>query len=337
MIRLSLRQFRTQGWLAVGLLLVTAVLLASSGPHLAQLYAEYAKSQTACPAFGPCLRSNLKISQIDRLLELFGTALVAIPGLIGAFWGAPLTGRELERGTHRLAWTQSVSRTRWLTVKVALVGAASIAATGVLSLMVTWWSSPIDHMSMNRFGSGQFGERNITPIGYAAFAFALGVTAGLVIRRTVPAMAATLAAFLAVRLAFTYLIRQHLLAPAHITQPLAAVVQGYGQTNNSPPTLFTGATFPNSWVYSTRIVDNDGHALAPRIVADSCPALQRPFSGGAALHDCIAKLSVTYHGIVTYQPASRYWPLQCYETGIFVAAAAALVALSTYLVRHRSY
>jgi hypothetical protein len=354
MIRLSLRQFRTQGWVAIGLLLLAAVLLGSTGPHLAQIYDDYAESHAACAASGRCLQANINIGELDRLLELIGTALVAVPGLIGAFWGAPLISREFEHGTHRLAWTQSVSRTRWLAVKLALVGAASVVATGLLSLMVTWWSSPIDHSDMNRFGAGLFGERNITPLGYAAFGFALGVTAGVLIRRTLPAMATTLAVFLGVRLAFTYLIRQHLLTPVHTTQPLESVVHGFGQTNGGPPTLFAGADLPNAWIYSTSIVDGTGHGLTSQVVADTCPDLVRPFTGAAlgsnggtavpapadaqnAFQACITKLSPTYHGIVTYQPASRYWIFQCYETGIFLAAALALAALCFYWIRRRAY
>ena len=38
------------------------------------------------------------------------------------FWGAPLVTRELEAGTHRLVWNQSVTRTRWLATKLGLIG-----------------------------------------------------------------------------------------------------------------------------------------------------------------------------------------------------------------------
>ncbi len=353
MIRLSLRQFRTQGWVAIGLLVLVAVLLGSTGPHLAQLYDDFAKSRAACTPSGRCLQSNISIGELNRRLELIGTALVAVPGLIGAFWGAPLLSREFEHGTYRLAWTQSVSRTRWLAVKLALVGTASVAATGLLSLMVTWWSNPIDQSGQNRFDAGLFGERNITPLGYAAFGFALGVTAGALIRRTLPAMATTLAVFLGVRLTFTYLIRQHLLTPVHLTQPLGAVTQGFGQTNDGPPTLFAGMNLPNAWVYSTRIIDSNGHAISSQVLANSCPDLLNPplgapgSNGGTPVHapvavqntfqDCITKLSSTYHGLVTYQPASRYWTFQCYETGIFLAAALALAALCFYWIRRRAY
>lgn len=281
MIRLSLRQFRTQAWAAVGLLLLAAVLLGSTGPHIAHLYDVYAKAQAACLSSISCRQVNINLGLLDRLLELIGTALVAVPGLVGAFWGAPLISRELEQGTHRLAWTQSVSRTRWLAVKLAVVGAASVLATGLLSLMVTWWSSPIDHSDLNRFDSGLFGERNITPLGHAAFGFALGVTAGVLIRRALPAMASTLVVFLGVRLAFTYLVRQHLLSPAHSTLPLGSVVNGFGQSNDGPPTLFTGTSnLPDAWIYSTRIVDSSGHGLTSQAVANACPALLNPPPGG---------------------------------------------------------
>jgi hypothetical protein len=183
MIRLSLRQFRSQGIVAAGLLVLVAILFATTGAHIAHIYDVYAKAQAACMASTTCPRVDLNLGTFDRLLELIGTVLVAVPALVGAFWGAPLISREFENGTHRLAWTQSVTRTRWLAIKLGLVGAASVAATGLLSLMVTWWSSPIDHANMDRFGSGIFGQRNIAPLGYAAFGFVLGVLAGLLIRR----------------------------------------------------------------------------------------------------------------------------------------------------------
>ena len=79
-----------------------------------------------------------------RFLQHLSLVSLLVPALIGIFWGAPLVARELEAGTFRLAWTQSVTRTRWLAVKIALVGLASVLAAGLLSLLVTWWSSPLD-------------------------------------------------------------------------------------------------------------------------------------------------------------------------------------------------
>jgi hypothetical protein len=142
---------------------------------------------------------------------------------------------------------------------------------------------PIDRANMNRFGAGLFGERNIAPLGYAAFGFVLGVTAGVLIRRTLPAMAATLGVFLGVRLAFTYLVRAHLMAPRHLTASLAAVTNGFGSTNGGPLNLFAGApNLPNAWIYSTRIVDANGHELPSQVAASACPDLAAPPSGSVA-------------------------------------------------------
>ena len=354
MIRLSWRQFRTQAAVAAGLLVVAAVLLVSTRPHLAHLYGVYERAQAACRTNPDCRQVTVKIGQLDKLLELLGTVLVGVPALVGAFWGAPLIAREFENGTHRLVWTQSVTRSRWLAAKLVVLGSASVMVTGVLSLLVTWWSSPIDRSRMDRFGSGMFGERNIVPLGYAAFGFALGVTAGMLIRRTLPAMAATLAAFLAVRLAFTYQVRANLLAPVHEAVPLDARSMGFGSTNSGPATLMPNPPdLPNAWIYSTRIVDASGHGLPARVVAAQCPKLgqnlggpppgsghvvraEAPREAQDALRACVAKLSATYHEAVTYQPANRYWTMQVYEGAIFLVAAVGLVGLCFWRIGHRA-
>jgi len=108
-----------------------------------------------------------------------------------------------------LAWNQSVTRTRWLAVKLGLVGVASMATAGLFSLMVTWWAAPIDKVVMNRITPELFPARGIAPIGYAAFAFALGVAAGVLVRRTVPAMAVTLAIFALIQVVMPVWVRPY--------------------------------------------------------------------------------------------------------------------------------
>src|SRR5262249_55719307 len=132
-------------------------------------------------------------SQYSWLQTLLGDVLIMfLPAVTGVFWGAPLLAREFATGTYRLAWTQSITRTRWLAAKVAVVGTASVAASGMLSWLVTWWSTPLDGLSDTKFDPTIFSQRDVVPMGYAAFAFALGLIAGLLIRRTLPAMATTL-------------------------------------------------------------------------------------------------------------------------------------------------
>jgi hypothetical protein len=352
-IRLSWRQFRLQAEAAAGLLILVAVLFVSTRGHLVGLYHVYDKAQAACIASSNCPGVSINLGALDRLLELVGTALVALPALLGAFWGAPLIARELENGTQRLVWTQSVTRARWFAVKFTLVGLASVAATGLLSLLVTWWSIPIDNSHANRFSTGLFGERNLVPLGYAAFGFALGVAAGLLIRRTVPAMAATLVAYLAVRMTFAYAVRPNLLSPKHESLPLDPASMGFGSTNGGPQTLMPNPpNLPNAWVYSTRIVDSAGHDLTSQVVAQTCPTLGNPTGGPQpapgsririavpagvhnALEECVTKISADYHEVVTYQPAGRYWPYQILETVVYLIAALALLGWCFWWIRRR--
>jgi len=346
---LTWRQFRTQSAVALGALLVAAVTLGFTGPHLLDVYNA---GVALCNANqGPAaICTNPVVSQY-RLLQLSGTVLAVIPGILGIFWGAPLVARELETGTSRLAWTQSVSRTRWLAVKLSVVGLASMAAAGLFSLMVTWLSSPIDLVNGNRFAAGMFGERGITPIGYAALAFALGVTAGVLIRRTLPAMATTILAFVAARVIMTLWVRQHLLAPTIRSLSLNAGSMGFGSSNGGPFTLFPNPpNIPNAWVYSTQIVDNAGRAITPQFVASACPHLGAggPPGGGAhsgiavpghvekVFQDCITNVGAKFHELVTYQPASRYWIFQWYETAIFLALAIMLCGFCFWWVRRTS-
>ena len=207
MIWVAWRQFRTQALVTLGLLVAFAVLVLVTGLHLRDVYSSLGGAH--CAARSDCTA----LSRHETVLAgLLGPALLAIPALLGMFWGAPLVARELESGTYRLAWTQSVTRRRWLSVRVALVGVAALVVAGLASWLVSWWFAPLDAVNMNRFDPSVFTARGVVAIGYAGFAFALGVAAGTLTRRTLPAMAATLLGFIAARIAFTLWVRPHLLA-----------------------------------------------------------------------------------------------------------------------------
>jgi ABC-type transport system involved in multi-copper enzyme maturation permease subunit len=235
MTRFAWRQFRPQALIAFGVLAAVVVFFIVTHPQLVDL---------------------AKLPQPDALLNRYGTyeivarLLLIAPALIGVFWGAPLLAREFETGTFRLVWTQSVTRRRWLAVKLTLVGGASVIVTGLLSWAVTWWSGPVDRVTLDRFSALVFSERGLVPLGYAAFAFAVGVALGLLLRRTVPAMAATLAVFVGARLAFTQWIRPHLMAPVHQTVPLtSAAVGSAGITSPNGPLVVTvdNGVRPGAW------------------------------------------------------------------------------------------
>jgi hypothetical protein len=255
MSRFAWLQFRAQAWVVFGGLVIVAIILGTTGPHLVHLYDT---NVATCAKYGDCSTASSTFLTNDRALQILLDALiVVVPGVIGIFWGAPLVSRELETGTFRLAWTQGVSRTRWLAVKLGVVGLASMAAAGLLSLAVTWWSSPVDRANMTLYTS--FDQRGLVPIGYAAFAFTFGVLAGVLIRRTVPAMAVTLVGFVASRLLFNHFVLSKLIAPIQRSYGLSlgTSVGGFGSMNGGPPMLLPGdPNIPNAWIYSTQFVNS---------------------------------------------------------------------------------
>ena len=321
MIRLTLRQFRAQAIVALSLLIVAAVVLAVTGPRLADLAA----------ATGTAPRSNFY-----RLLpQVLNWGLLAVPALMGIFWGAPLVARELETGTFRLAWTQSVTRTRWLAVKLGVIGLSCMIVAGLFSLMVSWWASPLDKINLDRFDLLLFGERAIAPIGYALFAFMLGVTIGVLIRRILPAMAVTIGAFIAVRLAVTYWVRPHLMAPSQMSLDFKSpmVDQMLHITQDLHVHAGAGAHIPDAWVYSAQLVDRAGHVLT-----NDDLGIFANLGAKGSLPDprmVIDKIAETYHVLVTYQPADRYWIFQAGETAIFVGLALILAVVCFWWVRRR--
>ncbi|MGW6055376.1 transporter [Streptomyces sp. NPDC055189] len=322
MIWLTWRQLRTQAAVVYLALAFLAMLLAVTGPQLADLYATAGDDLFA------------RITSADQSVYYLGLLVVVLlPAAIGMFWGAPLVTRELETGTFRLVWNQSITRTRWLTTKLTLTGTATVTAAALASLAVTWWSSPIDR-AVNSGGSGAdpfypridplvFAGRGVAPIGYAAFAFILGVTLGVLIRRAVPAMAVTLAAYAAVQIATPLWIRPHLAPSVHTTLPF---------TEARPVNIGVDAVRavdfgqPGAWILSQQTVNTSGRpAILPASLTD-CPSMA----------DCTTALTQAgYRQQLTYQPAGNFWTLQWAETGLYLGLALALTGFCTWWIRRR--
>ena len=337
MIRLTWLQFRLQALIVVAALTGIALVLAVTGLHLAHLYNT---SIATCAAQGDCNAAINGFRLHDHFLQqMLGPLLLVAPGVIGIFWGAPLVARDVQAGTFRLAWTQSVSRRRWLAVKLGSIGLASVIVAGLLSLMVTWWFSPFDRISADRFSPGVFDERGIVAIGYALFAFVLGVTAGVLLRRTLPAMSISLALFVGARLAVIYWIRPHFLTPARRTLPLVwGPGAGFAEGSAGGGFFFIppAVKLPNAWVYSNAVLDRAGHPPSSQFLQSTCPALTGgPPPSTQQVNSCVAAIAAKFNQVVTYQPANRYWTFQWYETAIFVFLAFALAGLCFWWVSNR--
>jgi hypothetical protein len=348
MIVFSWRQFRPQALVGAAGLVVVAVVLALTGPHLVHLYDTELAACRAAGGQGPSC--NYAVTSTMAGLQVALNALVLlVPALLGMFWGAPLIARELETGTFRLAWTQSVTRRRWLFVKMGLVGLAAMVVAGGMSLMSTWWFSPLDKVNQNRFSPAAFGLHGFVPAGYALFAFALGATVGVLVRRTLPAMALTLVGFIAARFVVAEWIRPHFMSPVTATIPLSQAGVGFEAASpGSPLTLVIGApNIPNALVSSATVANAAGPANTDAFIKTACPHLgQGPAGGGSAsrvpsqqvqhvFNQCVDRLSAHYHVLVTYQPASRFWTFQTMETALFVVLAALLAGGCAWWIRHR--
>jgi hypothetical protein len=343
---LAWRQFRAQAAAALAALAAFAILLGVTGPHLASQYA--ARGVAGCRGGGCGLAASNFLGLLGGVypvVYVLGLAgVVLAPALIGIFWGAPLIARELETGTFRLAWTQTITRARWLGAKLLLPGLAAMAVAEGLSLMYGWWAAPIGEAArltgdssfptgMGPFSLLAFDAHGVVPLGYAAFAFTLGVSAGILLRHPIPAMAVTLAVFVAVQVAMPLGIRSHLFPPEHTT---FAVKSGWaGQVHLDHDDFGFSVDYaprePGAWIISSGAVNAAGQRIT--VMPAACQPAHRGRPNPPGNLACLAS-----HGVrvaVTYQPTSRYWAFQWTETAIYLALALGLAGLCFWrLGRH---
>ncbi|MEV4513254.1 transmembrane transport protein [Dactylosporangium sp. NPDC049525] len=313
---LAWRQVRTQ-------LLVTGVALAVLAGYLLLLGTQIRAGHHDAVASGSALREFQ--SRFQGRVYLLDALLLVTPALFGMFWGAPLVARELETGTHRLVWNQSVSRHRWLVVRLAVGCAAAAAVTGLFSLLLTWAASPYDAVAADRFTALLFGTRNLAPVAYTCCAVVLGALIGLLLRRTVPAMALTALLFAAVQVAVPTVVRPHLGTPVHASQPMTAdVIRNLSFLGAQADV--EGLSAPNAWVVSnSKLLTADGRTVD---LDRYHGCLSGQFD---VMAQCVAALDL--HVDVAYHPGGSYWRFQWLESLLFLASAFALAGVALWRIR----
>ncbi|MET9558202.1 ABC transporter permease [Streptomyces sp. NPDC006645] len=241
-----------------------------------------------------------------------GTTIL-LPLLVAAFTAGPLIARELASGTYRLAWTQSVSPARWLAVRLAC--AAALATAGTVLLVITFrWSrsytqtapeaSTLSPLSWD--DREAFPAMGPTAVGYVLLAVAVGALAAVLVRRTLPAMAAGLVATAGVGLFFAWM-------RPHLWPTLTVEGKGMG-------TALTDASQP--WIVQYGVILADGS----RMNSEEC------WDMGYAKSPCGSR-SPDLIGFADYHPTSHFWPLQLVETGIVLLLAAACVFAAFKVLR----
>lgn len=324
------RQLRVQTLFAAGALALFGIALTLTGISLADSYADkVAVCDTDC---ADAVKSFLRDahSGAPAVVLIAGLALVYLaPALIGAFWGAPLVARELETGTHHLAWNQSVTRTRWLAAKLVVIGGATASIVGVLSWAVTAWAGHVDKLEGNRVAPLIYGARGVVPVASALFAFALGVTLGAVLRRTVPAMAATLAAYALVAAAFPMWLRERLIPPVHTTTPLDMNRLTDLMIDSEKAMEVLGKTPEGAWTLTNRTLWPDGSVFT----GPADPAACGRDAAFGRCEDWIGGLGLQQD--LSYHPSTHFWSLQWTEAGVFIGLTALLAAFCFWWVRKR--
>jgi len=249
---------------------------------------------------------DMKIGTTTAVLSIL-TLVIVGPALLGMFLGAPLVATEIESQTHRLAWTQSVSRRRWLLVHLSLLLGGSVAAMAVAGGALYWWLQSVAGLQTAGaeapFQPGIFDAVAIVPAAYTAFAVALGAALGALTRRTLLAMFLVLLVFTAVRVGVAAGLRPAYEQPLRTITPLVST-QSKGQPPGAPP---------GAYVVGRKVVDAAGQDQRFGVDAVTCrtPA------------DC-----ANYRLATDYQPADRFWAFQAVEAGIYVALGVLLLGLT---------
>jgi hypothetical protein len=311
------RQYRYQGALAAALFAALAVVLLITGLHAAQVWHS---ALTGCAKNGTC--ADLAGSGLSLSSPACATLVVAtsaVPLLPGLFWGAPMVAGELETGTNQFAWTQSITRRHWLAVRTGWLLLSAAVLAGAVSAVVTWWSGPSNALNADAFEVNRFDITYIVPVGYAVFAMALGICAGTLLRRTLPALAVTLAGFAGLRALTALWLRPHYMTPITVYYKLMGAPSGL---TGSYLSVSQGIIPPNGQALPSGTGDVFNGAPVPAV----CQQAQNVAA-------CMAAHG--YRAYLTYQPANRFWAFQGIETGIFVALAAILLAVTFWVLQRR--
>jgi hypothetical protein len=219
MIWVSWRQHRSQAITGLGLLCALAVYAIVLGLQMRTLFSHDNLATCLAQSLGRgCENSVVTFdNRFGSLVNIgFWSVLLLLPGLIGAVVGASVLGREMETGTWRLAWSQSVPRTRWLVIQLAVVAGGLIVLGAAMTLVVTWYRAPMDRLT-GHFVQNAYDYEGLVFTAYILFAFGLAVLFGQLIGRTIPAMLSALVPWVAVRLIVEFLFRPQFMAPLPYT------------------------------------------------------------------------------------------------------------------------
>ncbi|MFE1293393.1 transporter [Streptomyces sp. NPDC058731] len=310
---LAWRQQRTAVVAGVAVLLAVAALAAySRAGMLDDLRSGLFDRCEPGPLYCTGPDGRILFLDIDPLRYL-GALNIALPVLIGVFWGAPLLGRDRELGTHRTVLAQGVSRAQWFTSRFALAAVSAAALSGLTAWLFTWWWRPAEDRSYGLFWYETSALSGSGPrvVAAALFGLAAGTLLGLLCRRVLAAMGWTLLVTGAVTL---------LLELLHKTRALVA-----------PHTYTSAGSAPKPEMGDKWSTGHYGLITAggQRSDVDVCP-----FPSGSELRRCMAQ----HHFVARFyeaNPAGDYWAFQWADTALLGGLAVLLTLATVLLLRRR--
>ena len=321
---LMLRQYRVQ----IIALLALAVLLAFALAFAAD-YSVRVRAELGADTCVPLPSTNFNCVQLDNewrrrvgSLNYLFYALYVLPGLVASYVGGPLFAVEFERGTHRLAWTQGISRVRWAAVKIGVVLLVAVAAGIVLAPFGSGQQAFMGLSARKPFET--FEIEGAALVSYFAFGLAAGAFVSAWSRRIITGMFVGLLLFGAVR------VGVHNLRPSY-QEAATAPFPGY----QAYP--YQSAVPPDAWMLGVVGFDTEGRPVPQERLS----ALAQEFATTSHGIYTPTNNDTTFlleHGVLrrmAYQPADRFWTFQLIEAAIFTLLAALLVSLTLWRVRVR--
>jgi ABC-type transport system involved in multi-copper enzyme maturation permease subunit len=209
MLWVTWRQHRVALISVLTVYVVAAVFMLITGPKIHHDYA----ALTACHPAASLTCQNLSafFNSTDwHQGTAAQVALLAIPVLIAMFVGPPVVARELENGTFRYAWTQGIGRVRWTLAKLAILGSVLTLAALAVSQLLTWYFAPfLATQDLTVLSPSVFASHGFVYAAWTLTAVCVGVFLGTLIRRVLPAMAASLGSYAGLAALTWFYLRDH--------------------------------------------------------------------------------------------------------------------------------
>jgi hypothetical protein len=317
MIWVSWREQRAETIIAGLIVGLLAAALLPSGLHMASVF--HHDGLAACVGTHPSPACNEAVGNFTQRFESIGNLiawLTLVPGVIGVLLATPFV-LQLEHGTYRLDWTQSVSPRRWIATKLGLAVGVALAASLALIVFVTWWRGPLVRLQ-GRMENDVFDSVGTVPLGYTLFALGLALAIGVLWRRASAAVLIAFGAYVVVRVFFDTWLRQRLSPPTEVTWRAAGT---------DPPGLRHG------WIISEFPSDRLGHIVRPHVTAEQLNACA---GARGSMKGCLLQNWHPQFMHAVYEPASSFWSMQLLETGLFAAAGVVMIGFAAWWTDRRA-